>query len=170
MLMGKLYRILIVLLLMTFRPVSLSVMAKSPEKYVMPTYDIVCCGEGVEGTYLAKVSVYLEKPDRDAEDNLVMAAVHGVMFRGMSAGEECKGQRALIPDANVEQEKADFFEGLFGANAAYRSYASLVAETISVTKVSKKQYLVSGKVSVKKDELRKLLEKEKIIQGFNDLF
>lgn len=143
---------------------------KLPSRYAMPTYDIVCAGTGIEGSYLAKVSVYLPKPDKEVEINLLKAAVHGVIFKGLGSTKDCRGQRPLVANPDTEKIHADFFESFFGVHPGFPPYASLLAGSVRVTKVAKKRYCISAMVSVEKDRLRRLLEQRKIIKGFNDLF
>lgn len=148
----------------------LPLQGKLPLHYILPTYDIVCAGTGIEGSYLTKVSVYSSKPDKEVEINLIKAAVHGVIFKGLGSTTDCKGQRALVTDPEAEKTYADFFESFFTTPTQFSLYASLVEGTLKVTKIKKKLYRLSAVVSVEKDRLRQLLEQRKISKGFQDLF
>lgn len=159
-----------IVLFLLFAWVSAGVSGKSSGSYSVPKYEIVCNGVGVEGIYVAKVSVYLPKPDKEAEDNLRMAAVHGVLFKGLGASKSCTGQRPLCEDTDCEQKHKEFFDAFFGSDATYNRYVSIVEGSLRVTKIGKKQYCVSAVVSVNKDSLRKFLEQKHVIQGFDGLF
>lgn len=136
----------------------------------MPAYDILCAGTGIEGTYLAAVSVFLPKPDKGVDDNLRKVAVHGVLFKGMAASKDCSGQRPICEEVDCEQKHQAFFDDFFGSNATYNQYVSIVEGSLRVIKRGKKEYCISAVVSVNKDSLRKYLEEKDIIQGFKTIF
>lgn len=136
----------------------------------VPSYDIVCAGTGLEGTYLATVSVFLPKPDKNVDDNLRKAAVHGVLFKGMGASKDCSAQRPICEETDCEQKHQAFFGEFFGNSAAYNRYVSIVEGSLRVTKRGKKEYCISAVVSVNKDSLRKYLEEKGIIEGFKTIF
>lgn len=136
--------------------------------YYVPRYDIVSNGIGKEGTFTAEVSVYLKKPDKNVDLELLKAAVHGVLFRGIQAGENGKSQRPLA-GSEAEKTHAEFFTQFF-SNGTYARYATLVDGTLRVEKMSKKLYRVRSAVVVSKDALRELLESNGITESFKDLF
>lgn len=140
------------------------------EGYAVPTYDIVSAGVGAEGTSFVKVTVELPKPDKDVEANLLIAAVHGVIFKGVGSSEKGVSQRPIVGDISLEQQHSDFFTPFFSSQSQYGNYASIINGSIRVVKAGKKKYLVSASVIVKRDNLRRLLEQRKIIEGFTDMF
>lgn len=136
----------------------------------IPEYDIKCAGTGIEGTYLAEVSIYLPKPNKDTNDNLRKAAVHGVIFQGISPSSDCNGQRAIISNPDIEKEYSEFFFTFFSTPMEYSRFADIVTASLRVTKTEKKRYRITAIISIKKDALRKMLEQKNIIKGFDDLF
>lgn len=132
-------------------------------------YDISCAGTGVEGTYLANVSIYTQKTAK-ANESLKKAAVHGIIFKGVNGRKGCSTQRPLATDPNVEQEKAEFFDDFFKADGTYLQYATIIDGSLLITKTGKKEYCITATISIQKDSLRKYLEQEKIITGFSDIF
>lgn len=140
------------------------------EDGTIPEYDIKCAGTGIEGTYLTEVSIYLPKPDKEINNNLCKAAVHGVMFQGISPSSNCNGQRAIIPNPEIEKEHSEFFVTFFSTPKEYSRFANIVAGSLRVTKTEKKRYRITAVISIKKDALRKMLEQKNIIDNFEDLF
>lgn len=145
--------------------ISLSVKAQDS----MPHYDIKSFGTGVEGSYSAEVFVYLPKPNKNVESSLRKASVHGVIFKGLAASNGGRSQRAMV-DASTEKEHADFFTSFFADESQYAIYVDIVEGSLRVEKAEKKLYRIRAVVSIKKDALRAYLEKEKIIESFNNLF
>lgn len=139
------------------------------ETYSVPHYDIVSCGTGLESTYSAEVSVYQKKPNKDVEANVRKAAVHGALFKGLSAGNGGRAQRPIV-DAATEKQHADFFNSFFSDEARYSRYVTVVDGSIRVEKTEKKLYRVRAVVSIQKDALRADLEKENIIESFKKIF
>lgn len=124
-------------------------------------YEISCAGVGVQGTYLVEVTSY-GKTVADALAQMKKDALHGVLFQGITG--KCY-QRPLAGKPEVEQESAAFFKNFFSENGTYKQY---VVDDPSVTMTSVKmgkQYRVTKVLSVKKDLLRKYLEKEGVIKA-----
>lgn len=136
----------------------------------IPAYDIKCAGVGVEGTYLAEISIYLSKPDKNVQSNLQKAAIHGVLFHGISPSSECDGQKAIITNTDIENKHKEFFITFFSDITRYSRYANVITRSIRVNKIEKKRYRITAVVSIQKEILRKMLEQEDIIEGFKDLF
>jgi len=137
---------------------------------LVPEYEISCAGYGVEGTYLAKVSVLLPKPNEKVLENLRMAAVHGVIFKGLPASINCDGYRPFVSNPDALKNNADYFQSLFSDSYMSSYYASVLEGTLNVSKIKKKLYKITATVSIKKDSLRRKLEQDGIIKGFSDLF
>lgn len=125
-------------------------------------YEILCAGTGVQGTYLVEVTSYGKTVDA-ALAQMKKDAVHGVLFRGLTG--ECV-QKPLAGSAEVENENKDFFDNFFGTSGDYAKY--VVEEknmNIIAKKVSKREYKVTKVLSVKKDLLRRDLEKAGVIKA-----
>ncbi|MBR4963448.1 MAG: hypothetical protein IKY54_06060 [Muribaculaceae bacterium] len=132
-------------------------------------YDVECGGAiSKEGCYMVKVWVYSSNKKVSPEE-LKKAAVHGVLFRGVSASGDCQSFRPLAGSAIAESQHADFFQGFFGADKQYLSYVTLAATPYEYIKVSKK-YKVGTIAIVSKDALRKDLEKAGVIRGLSTGF
>lgn len=139
----------------------LAVVTASAKKDDHPRYDIMSAGSGAQGTYLVKVYVYGKKP---SDDELKYAAIHGVLFRGVTGTGRQPTQRPMISNVAVEQEKADFFLSFFGNEGHYRDFATVVPGTYERTKVPE-GYKVGAVVQVMKDQLRKNLEQFGVIRS-----
>lgn len=125
-------------------------------------YEITCAGTGVQGTYLVEVTSYGKTVDA-ALAQMKKDALHGVLFKGISG--KCS-QKPLAGKAEVEYEKKDFFDKFFSASGDYEKYVIVDQNTgLEVAKVGKREYKVTKVVSVKKDMLRKDLEKAGIIKA-----
>lgn len=132
-------------------------------------YDIVSAGTGAQGTYLCKVSVY-SKNGKTTEADIKRAAVHGVIFKGVTGGNGQATQKPMTTPT-VEFEKADFFEEFFKDGGPYMAYANVEPTTFERSKVAKsKEYRVSAIVTVTKDELRRFLEQAGIVRRLGDIF
>lgn len=129
--------------------------------------------EGVDnnGNYVMRIVVSTKKkPSKTAEDLVRQYAVHGVMFRGITAAKNYSAQPPLIKDPNIEQTKKDFFDA-FLREKAYNRYASIVPSSLSVIKNKQSKMMeTSALVTVSKELLQKFLEENGIIQGFSDLW
>lgn len=134
-------------------------------------YSISSGGQGKNGRYLVRVTVKTKtkKSDLKPEDLLKRYAVHGVMFRGVASAEGYGEQKPLISDPNMEQVKSDFFNAFF-AEEAYKRYATIVDSSMSSTKLSRKNYEVTGLLLVDKEALQGYLEKSGVINGFSNLW
>ncbi len=139
--------------------------------YAKPTepikYDIEGCDTGVEGTYVVKVYIYINKKSKVTVKDFKYAAVHGVIFRGFRG----KGLSLQKPMASAvsEQEHSEFYSPFF-KNGDYAAYAEIVNGAADRIRVSKKEYKVAAVVSVSKDNLRKALESAGVIRSLNSGF
>lgn len=129
--------------------------------------------EGVDnsGNYVVRIVVSTKKkPSKAAEDLVRQYAVHGVMFRGITAAKDYSAQPPLIKDPNIERIKKDFFDA-FLREKVYNRYASIAPLSLSVMKNKQsKMTETSALVTVSKELLQKYLEDNGIIQGFSDLW
>ena len=131
-------------------------------------YEIECAGNGVQGTYLLKVWVYGSEKGIDI-DYIKHCAVHGVIFKGFAGGNGCPSQRPMASSPALEQQRNEFFTPFFGADKAYRVYASEVGGGLERVKVGK-ELKIGAVISVSKDMLRRDLEAAGIIRGLNTGF
>lgn len=121
---------------------------------------------GKQGTAMFKVWTYAKKQDA-ALLQAAKNAVHAVVFMGFGI------YKPLVADGTEYQKHRDFFDTFFKTGGEYQQFVSLVnngaLQAGDVVKL-KKEYKVGVKVVVRKDELRKFLEKTGIIQSMNSMF
>lgn len=124
-------------------------------------YEISCAGIGVKGSFLVEVTSYGKTVDA-ALAQMKKDAVHGVLFKGMDG--KCM-QKPLVRKVELAAEYESFFSNFFSSSGDYAKYVEDDANTsVSVIKEGKKQYKVTKVLSVKKDMLRKDLEKAGILK------
>lgn len=132
------------------------------------SYEIQSAGVGVDGTYAVRVWSYSRSPQLSTEVSK-MNAVHGVIFRGVPAGNGSISQPALAPSSSVEEQNAEFFDKFFAYD--FSQFVSQVAQGSTQTiKTGKNEYKVGVILSVSKDKLRKYLEDNGIIKSLNSGF
>lgn len=149
--------------------VIISLTAAAEKNEGTPRYDLFSYGVGVEGTYSAEVFVYMPKPKGNVDNYIKRAALHGVIFKGLAAGNGDKGQRPMLESSDEDKNK-DFFNNFFNDAAECNRYVDIVDGSLRIEKIDKKTYKARAIVSVKKDMLRKHLEDNKIIDSFKNLF
>lgn len=133
-------------------------------------YSLVMNNQGRDGSYQVKITAILDKKqNKTAADYLKRMAVDGIMFRGVAAAGGFPAQSALISDPSVAHTKADFFTAFFG-NKEYDRYVNLNLQNITVTKLQKGKFEVSGIMQVNKEALIEYLTQHGIISGFGDLW
>lgn len=129
--------------------------------------------EGVDnsGNYVVRIVVSTKKkPSKTAEDLVKKYAVHGVIFRGLTAAKDYSAQPPLVKDSNVEETKKEFFEAFWRENA-YTKYASIIPSSLTVMKNKQSKMIeTSALVTISKEQLQKYLENNGIIQGFSNLW
>ncbi|MDI9357150.1 MAG: hypothetical protein QM536_09030 [Chitinophagaceae bacterium] len=136
-------------------------------------YEIEAAGTGVQGTYLIKVWSYSKKPTiaiQQAKKN----AVHGIIFKGFAGIPNVSGQKPLVTDMSIAEQKESFFDDFFSDPAG--DYIKFVSESGDGSvdagdrlKIGK-EYKIGVIVSVNSAELRKYLEKAGIIKSLSDGF
>lgn len=156
-------------LLMLFLIPMAMMFAQDVDQNIDKRYDIICEGNGVEGTYLVRVWVYVNKLNVKPE-LLRKYAVHGVIFKGVTGSTKCAGQKPLARSLSVEEEHKDYFDKFFEENNAYLNFATIVEGTFERVKVTKRQYKIGAVLSVAKEQLRQQLEKDNIIRGLSTGF
>lgn len=159
--MKKLFLLMMCLLL------PLGAMAKDDDL----NYEIESAGVGASGMTLVKVSVYVKKVKNASSELLKKAAVHGIIFRGVSASNVTgySKQRALVTSPAAEEQYADFFDSFFADGGRCMAYATMVNATTETVKVGK-EYRVSAVVNVSTDALKKDLKDAGVIKGMVDGF
>lgn len=135
-------------------------------------YELECVGTGNDGTYLVKVWSYSKKP-KIAVNEAKRNAVHGVIFKGFGAGENCQPQKPLAGSPGVEEQFADYFKPFFDDNGKYLKYVGTSSDgsiqSEDIMKVNK-EYKIGIVVSVMKDALRAELEQAGVIKSLNSGF
>lgn len=113
-----------------------------------------------------KVWTYAKKKDV-ALMQAAKNAVHAVIFKGYGI------QKPLAADGMVYQEHRSFFNDFFKNGGAYQQFVSLANNGAlaagDIIKL-KKEYKVGVTVIVRKDALRKYLEKSGVIEAMNSMF
>lgn len=137
-------------------------------------YEIECMGTGTEGNYLVKVWSFSRKPHVAAEQ-AKKNAVHAVIFQGVPAGDRgCVSQPPLARSANLEQEKAPFFDDFFREGGKYQKFVNLTTNGAIAAgdryKIGRREYKIGVIVSVNKSLLREDLEEAGIIRGLSSGF
>lgn len=129
--------------------------------------------EGVDnsGNYIVRIVVSTKKkPLKAAEELVKRYAVHGVIFRGVTAAKGYSAQPPLVKDPNVENVKKAFFDAFWRENA-YNRYASITPSSLTVMKNKQSKMVeTSALITVSKALLQKYLEENGIIEGFFDLW
>lgn len=160
-------RKLLILLLSLLLPFAAQAKKDAPLRY-----DIQPAGVGAEGMSLVRLSLYVESPKDASEDKLKKAAVHGIIFRGMSeSGVTGFGnQPALVSSPAAAQQHGDFFESFFQPDGGYMTFANIVGPQRETVKTGKKEYRVTATVNVSTDKLRRFLREAKVIGRLTDGF
>lgn len=126
------------------------------------SYEISCAGEGKTGYYLVEVSAFVTKKGDINNELTKKCAIHGVLFKGYAGGNDCVSKPAMIKDENIEKLHSDYFKTLLEEKYGY--YTSMANDFVKVVKVGK-QYKVTTIVQVNASQLRKDLERDKIIRS-----
>lgn len=155
--------------LFLFAFADISLYAQDVDQNIDRRYDIICEGNGVEGTYLVRVWVYANKQNLKPEQ-IRKYAIHGVIFKGITGSSKCNGQKPLAKSLSVEEENKKYFDEFFEKKNAYLNFATIVEGTFERVKVTKRQYKIGAVVSVSKDQLRKQLETDGVIRGLSTGF
>ncbi|MFZ4583434.1 MAG: hypothetical protein ACOYM7_12355, partial [Paludibacter sp.] len=135
-------------------------------------YEIEGVDIGAQGTYLVKVWSYSKRPSV-ATEQAKKNAVHGIIFKGFVGRTGVPGQRPLTTNANVEQEKKEFFDNFFADGGKYMKFVTVSGDgSVAAEDRMKvgKRYKIGVIVSVNVSELRKDLEAAGIIRSLNSGF
>ena len=133
-------------------------------------YEIEVVQTGTEGTYLIKVWSYSSKPEIAIEQSK-KNAVHGIIFKGLTGTSTISGQPALTSNANLENEKTDFFKPFFADGGKYMKFVSNSNDgAIAAGDIMRvgKEFKIGVVVSVNVTALRKELESADIIKTLGE--
>ena len=128
-------------------------------------------GQAVQGSILVKVWSY-SKDKNVAIGQAGKNAVHGVLFKGVSAlnNEYARvpAQKAIVTDVNAESTYESYFNDFFKDGGKYMKYVNFVNNGIpapgDIIKVGK-EYKIGVRVSVAKDALRKEMEAAGVVKA-----
>lgn len=128
-------------------------------------------GVGAQGTILVR-ALGTSKKLPDAKRDAMRNAVYATLFKGFANTEVTLSTdlRPMIEDENVYYENKEFFESFFADNGRYLDFVSFIDQMGEVgpgdVVKQKRMYNVKMVVSVKKDALRKEMEKLGYVQKF----
>ena len=140
-----------------------SLMAKSNK--VLP-YDIVGAGSAKEGMALVKVYVYGKKI---SDEDLKIAAVHGVVFKGYAGGNTSGARQPAMAAAHLESENKEFCDSFFDKNGECQTYATIINGSYDCVKTMK-GYKYGAILQIDKVSLRKTLERAGVVRGLSSGF
>jgi hypothetical protein len=164
--------LIVSLVAMVFNNVNAQAGKKADKDTEQWRYEVEAVQTGTEGTYLVKVWSYSKKP-KIAIEQAKKNAVHGVIFRGVTAKDRVPGQKPLTNNPNLEMEKQEFFDDFFADGGKYMKFVNVTGDG-SVAAEDKlkvgKEYKIGVVVSVNVAGLRKDLEAAGIIRGLNSGF
>ena len=160
-------RYIIFILLLCFSVQGLYAKKKVDRETFAWRYEVEDIGQtGKQGTAVFKVWTYAKKKDA-ALMQAAKNAAHAVVFKGYGI------QKPLASDGTVYENNRAFFNDFFKTGGDYQQFVTLVnngaLEPGDVIKL-KKEYKVGVKVVVRKDDLRKYLEKAGVIKALNSMF
>lgn len=132
----------------------------------LKNYSIVGTGQtGSQGTYMVKVTV-TTKDSKLSDREIAKCAVHGVLFHGFSNGTH--SEKPIARSGSAEQEHHEFFNSFFDTQAT--GFANPMPNSREITKLNKKEYMISEIVEVQKDRLKQTLKEAGVIKGLNSGF
>ena len=136
-----------------------------------PNYQLECISTSNDGNYIVKVWVMTSNAKKENE-LAKKYAVHGIIFRGLTANKGCSAEKPLVDSPSVEKEKSDFFKTFFENKGKYLEYVSGTNDAKAEPEIIKNK---SGTkigiiVTVAKEQLRKTLVHEGIIKSLNSGF
>lgn len=126
-------------------------------------YTVQNAGVGKTGIYLVNITTRSAKPDVGLE-MAAKNAVHAVLFKGVPAGGGFSAQAPVAGKESAEEENPVFFENFFMSD--YKNFvADVVPGSLKIERQADKSYRTSGVVAILKDDLRRYLEENKIINS-----
>lgn len=138
---------------------------------VVLDYTVTCAGLTNDGSYMVDVECKGKKP-ADALANAKKAAVHAVLFKGITGkAAGCTTQRPIVADQAILDSNVEFFKNFFDdKKGSWGSYVTGITGVHPQTSKVKGGYMVNVTLIVKKDGLRQMLEKEGVIRGLSSGF
>lgn len=131
-------------------------------------YSMEYTGFGRNENVLVTVTFMCDSPAQ-AEASVKPLAVHAVLFIENAPHPGTYAQKELVPKESMTSEAEKYFDKFF-ADKEYEKYVTSVGiENMIISKV-KKKYQITIQVSVDKQNLRKELEKQKIIKSLDQVF
>lgn len=127
------------------------------------TYETECLGKSMDGKQTLRV--WAQGKDRsDAIEQARKKAVYDVVFTGISAGNgECSSY-PVVDDPMARQKHEKYFNEFFSDKGTYKKYVDILDSKSDMTAIQGKNSLLYGiVVSVDRADLRKRLEKDKIL-------
>lgn len=158
--------------LLAFNFLSFAQKSKAKKDMKKWRYEVQAVQQGHEGTYLVKVWSYSKKP-KIAIEQSKKNAVHGIIFRGVTASGRVPSQRPLTKNPNLEMEKIEFFNDFFADGGKYMKFVNLTGDgSVSARDRIKvgREYKVGVVVSVNVAALRKDLESAGILKSLSSGF
>lgn len=136
-----------------------------------PNYQLECISTTNDGSYTVKVWVITSNAKK-ANELAKKYAVHGIIFRGLTANKGCSAEKPLVDSPSVEKEKSDFFKTFFESKGKYLEYVSGTNDAKAEPEIIKNKAgtKIGIIVTVAKEQLRKTLVHESIIKSLNSGF
>lgn len=123
-------------------------------------------GQAVQGSILVKVWSY-SKGKIVARNQAGKNAIHGILFKGVSALNRIPAQKPMIVEPDAEAKYADYLEDFFSDGGKYMKFVNFVNNGVpapgDIIKI-KNEYKIGVTVSIAKDALRKELENSGIVR------
>lgn len=142
--------------------------SKSAATTALPsTTTLECVQISGDGNYIVEVQSQGKNIEK-ATESALMDAVKGMLFEGIpgSAANRIQSQKPLVQDESVRIGKQDYFQDFF-SSGDYRLYAETLPNAMpKIVKVNG-GYKVKVPVILKKQLLRKRLEKDGIIKSLS---
>jgi hypothetical protein len=142
---------------------------KNKDATIVWNYEVYCMGKGNTGTQFFKVYGFGKKAD-DAIHMCKKNAVHAVIFKGISTGEDGCRKNPIVTESGAEQKHAEYFKAFFADGGKYLSYVNLSGDgTVDPNDRLKvgKDYKIGIGVVVDSDRLKRELEDAGVVRkGF----
>lgn len=142
---------------------------KANEETAEWRYEVEPVTVGNGGSIVVKVWSYSKDPNV-AQEQAKKNAVHGVVFKGVTAQNGQPGRKALAPG----REGDSFFASFFGEGGDYMRFVSLTNSGAlgagDVVKTAKKEFKVGVQVTVDYNALRAHLEQGGVVKRLDSGF
>jgi hypothetical protein len=135
-------------------------------------YELEVVQQGHEGSYLVKVWSYSKKANV-AIEQAKKNAIHGIIFRGVSASGRVPGQPALTNNPNLEMEKQEFFDDFFADGGKYMKFVQVSGDgSVAAEDRLKvgKEYKIGVVLSINVEGLRNDLQATGMIKSLSSGF